>query len=66
MSESGSLDTEEPGGKGTEGKADKGLNWMPENRLAENIEPNLGGVVESHRGGGAGTDFVSYRLSDHG
>lgn len=50
--------------KGLRGKTDKGLNWMPENRLAENLEPNLGGVVEPHRG--AGTDFVSHWLSDHG
>jgi hypothetical protein len=53
--------------KGLRGKRDKGLNWVPENRLAENLEPNLGGVVESHRvRGGAGTDFVRSRLSDHG
>lgn len=46
------------------GKTDRGLNWKPENRLADNLEPNLGRVVESHRE--AGTDFVSHRLSDHG
>lgn len=50
--------------KGPRGKTDKGLNWMPGNRLAENSEANLGGVVESHHR--AGTDFVSHRLSDHG
>lgn len=50
--------------KGLRGKTDKGLNWMPENRLAENLEPNLGGEVEPHCE--AGTDFVSHWLSDHG